>query len=268
MAEGRMNARERAARALTKALESVQGAEALDAQGYARDATFNLVAPMSDAQRGAFESGKGAELQGKMRAPYSSSALAFNSFAPFTDAPSRLELAGGTGFDQLEFERQCPSGLRGTPPHLDVVASSSTHVVAVESKCLEYFTPKVGEFSDAYTSITDARSASRWFRHVAAAAAPQHLDIAQLVKHVLGLRHTFPERAITLLYLYWEPSNWREVPACVEHRAELQRFAYSVAGDEVRFASLSYPDLWDAWRTAGVDSGHLEKLAERYVVEM
>ena len=57
------------------------------------------------------------------------------------------------------------------------------------------------------------------------------LDAAQLVKHAFGLAHTFFTQPVTLLYLYWEPSNATEFPMFGEHRAEIARFAAAVEGD-------------------------------------
>ena len=50
------------------------------------------------------------------------------------------------------------------------------------------------------------------------------LDAAQLVKHAFGLAYTFPDRPVTLIYLFWEPSNPEAYPIFAEHRAEVDRF--------------------------------------------
>lgn len=262
-----MSIRDRAAGAIREALIAAVGRDAIDAEGYVRSVDTNLLGGLTGGIRADFAAGAGHELEAKMRAPHSSSALAVNVFAPWRAAPQGLELAGASGFTELHFEKVCPTGLRGTSPHLDVVASNASHVIAVESKCLEYLTPKAPAFADAYAGIDDARSRSRWFKHVAGpASAFRHLDAAQLVKHYLGLAREYEGRSVTLLYLYWEPSNWRDVSECVEHRAELQRFAYSVSGDPVRFASLSYPELWDIW--AGATADHVAALRRRYAISV
>jgi hypothetical protein len=96
-----------------------------------------------------------------------------------------------------------------------------------------------------------------------------HLDAAQLVKHSLGLAHSGGDNTAVLLYLYWEPLNWKDVPECVEHRAEIQRFAYGVASESVRFAALSYPELWNEWeREASAPAAHIDALRRRYAVKI
>ena len=74
------------------------------------------------------------------------------------------------------------------------------------------------------------------------------LDVAQLIKHAFGLAYTFPNRPVTLLYLYWEPSNPDMFPMFDEHRREIARFAEAIAGDGPKFVSMSYPELWQRWQ--------------------
>ena len=58
-----------------------------------------------------------------------------------------------------------------------------------------------------------------------------------------------------LLYLYAEPLTWPDgqlvPPAHISaHRQEIDQFAERVAGDEVRFVSLSCSDLLQVWTQA------------------
>ena len=76
--------RTRAVCALSHALERSHPGIALDERGYTRSFTGNLVSSVevSDFEANLAQ-GSGDELAGKIRAPYSSSALAVNCFAPF-----------------------------------------------------------------------------------------------------------------------------------------------------------------------------------------
>lgn len=94
----------------------------------------------------------------------------------------------------------------------------------------------------------DARASSRWFAALEKTAEFPLLDSYQLVKHFLGLRNTYPDHALTLVYLYWEPTNADNEPVFLAHRDEVERFATLVAGDETcRFVHASYLELWRAW---------------------
>lgn len=248
-----------------------------DASGYTVRIEDNLL-PRADSQlaRDDFDAAAGKERDGKMRAPWSSSALALNCFGPWRADPSHLPLTVAAGFDSLRFEAVCPTGLRGTPPHLDVLAEREGMVVGVESKCTEYLGEKTARFKAAYDAIQDARSAGSWFAQIAVTrsdpAAYRLLDVAQLVKHSLGLARCHGDRPITLLYLYWEPLDWMSFAPFRRHRDEIERFARAVAGDPiVAFRALSYLDLWSQWEALSEPSwldNHVRALRNRYELEV
>lgn len=248
----------------------------LDEKGYVGAAGQNLIEGVRLADFEAdLRQGDGNEMEGKFRAAHSSSALAVNTFAPFKSDPAALRLPGGGGFVDLRFERKCPHGLaRRRSPNLDVVAEGPSGVVAVESKCLEPLTPHLARFSPAYESgIRDERRETAWFcemrRLVEEPRAYRWLDAAQLVKHAFGVAHTFADRPMTLLYLFWEPSNPEAHPVFAEHRAEVIRFAASIAGGGPDFAAMSYPELWRSWDPSPQAEwlgAHVGRLRARYGV--
>jgi hypothetical protein len=114
-----------------------------------------------------FAAGAGRELDEKMRAPWSSCALAVNSFAPWRKDLRLLHLVGLTGFGgEMRFEARCPNGVSRISPHLDVLPSRGEGLVAVESKCLEYVRTKRQVPAYAYRALAeakDARASSAWF---------------------------------------------------------------------------------------------------------
>jgi hypothetical protein len=249
MKVGALAARARAA--LGEALELAQPGTRFDARGYA------------------------VEADGTTRAPWSSSALAVGSFAPWQRDTRLFSLARLTGFDAgLEFDAECPNGVSSVPPKLDVLLERGEDILAVESKCTEYLASKTPEVSRAYLRLAhqhDARAASRWFAALAAVPEFQLLDAYQLVKHYLGLRLTYPGRPLTLTYLFWEPADAESHPLLGTHRSEIRQFADLVAGDTTcRFAALSYAEHWDALDRLPVKPewlpAHLRALRARYSV--
>ena len=192
----------RAVQPLRKVLVGVGGQDALGPDGYAVTLESNLLYPMSPAIKAAFATGAGRELDSKMRAPHSSSALALNTFSPWLDHPEHLELVGVRSFKKIAFEKEYPTGLRGRQPHLDLVAEATEDVVAVESKCLEYLEPKVPHFAPSYQTFADVYGTRSWFSYVTERVTSSlHLNIAQLVKHWLGLSRAHQDRRVTLLYV-------------------------------------------------------------------
>ena len=242
------------------------------------DAVLNLIGgvQLSDFEADVRQ-GDGNEMTGKFRAVHSSTALAVNSFGPFKRRPDALTLLDTSGFKSLHFERKCPHGLRrGNAPNLDVLAESPDRIMAVESKCTEYFASHTAEFKPAYDAeILDERRNSPWFRMMCRLTETPNafcrLNAAQLVKHAFGLAHTFPSRRITLLYAFWEPMNPEAFPAFAEHRAEIDRFAEQVSGGNPSFASISYPELWECWQQPGRPewlAAHVARLRQRYLVSV
>lgn len=243
-----------------------------DGQGYVPDFVQNLVPSVSrDDFEADLEQGSGGELIGKFRAAHSSSALAVNCFGPFRRYPADLRMPGASQFERLSFEKKCPTGLRGTPPHLDVFLEGESRTVAIESKCLEYLSSHSAKFSPSYMTIRDWYPDSPWVREMMRLMDDPEvyrwLDAAQLVKHAFGLMRNHPDAI--LLYLYWEPLN-ADLAPFEEHRREIAAFADNVAESSVQFCAMSYPALWTLWERGAPTwlSAHLKDLRARYAVEI
>lgn len=262
----------RARRALAQRLRELGGV--CDADGYVANAAENLLSldcwEVIQAELGP---GAGSELRGekgrrpKFCAAHSSSALVVNMFGRWRNDASGLTVAG-LPLSELRFEARCGAGVRGTAPHLDVLAGGSDGILGVESKCTEYLTPKVGTFSDAYARIEGERRESPWFQLITSPHLRSrfgYLDVAQLTKHYLGLAKMFPVGPVALLYLFWEPSNAGEFHEFRQHRQELEDFARLVANDRVEFKCQSYPELWSALNSTP-HRYHVRRLEARYVV--
>jgi hypothetical protein len=93
-----------------------------DTRGYASDWRHNVLAglPLPEIA-GDLSFGVGHELDGKLGAAHSSAALAVNTFGIWRTDPSSFRLYGVSGFTAMHFEATCPTGLNGTPPHLDLI---------------------------------------------------------------------------------------------------------------------------------------------------
>jgi hypothetical protein len=264
-------------RALLRGLRTIAPNAQLDERDYVVDPADNLLPGITIAQiKSEFGAGAGNELKTKMRAPWSSSALAVNSFVPWRNEGG-LRLAGHTAFSRpLALEAKCPNGVSTIPPHLDVLLERDDIVVGVESKCCEPFRgTKHGAVSPKYVKLDDKRdprAATRWFATLSRAPEFHLLDTYQLVKHYLGLAKEYEGRPLTLIYLYWEPVN-PEHEVFARHRAEIERFARMVDGDSsCSFAALSYREHWDELELLPQHPiwlrEHLATLRKRYLVDV
>lgn len=215
--------------------------------------------------------GAGRELNQKICAAYSSAALAANAFGPWYERLDGMVLANVGQFQKMTFEAKVETGLRGTPPHLDVLLDGPV-AVGVESKCLETLHAPKPKFSAAYDTIRDERASSKWFKMITELRTGQRvfrsLDAAQLIKHALGLQRSYKTSSAILLYLFWEPSNASDLEMFRRHRGELDDLADVVRGEQVAFSWGTYADLWRSWETTGTPwlRAHVERLKRRYQV--
>jgi len=226
-----------------------------------------------------FEGKGGHELDGKLRAVRSSSALVVNCFGRWRNTPSSLRFKGWTDFGCMAFEHQCDTELTEgkttqSKPTLDMILTKGDLVVAVESKLIEYLRPHVPLFSPRYTSGALASRDQKWLGLMEAMIPDKtwrRLGAAQLVKHYFGLTHDFANRDVHLVYLYWEPENADEIDACQEHRAEVDEFVDAVKDTDITFHAMTYAQLWKSWDELKEPEWlvyHVARLQKRYCVEI
>ena len=120
--------------ALASALTRASPGTVLDEAGYVGQVGQNLISGvhLRDFEED-FRQGNGQELEAKMRAAHSSSALAVNTFAPFKHNPGDLSLGTASPSSRLVFERKCPNGMGTAPPNLDALVEGESGTVAIES---------------------------------------------------------------------------------------------------------------------------------------
>ena len=212
----------------------------------------------------------------RLDTPHSSMALVINSFFPWQKDIDRLPLGTQLGFNAIQFDVRCPTGLRGTPPHLDLMALRDDHVVAATVRAVEYLKRKKSSISATYDrTLADVQGLEPWCTHLEAWRAGrvlyEHVDLAALVKYVTALGRTFPDRSSTLLYLYWEPQDAESYDEFHRHRQELAALSAAVEGARVNIATQSFDRLWQSWLDRGGPDwlpAHVERLRSRYAVSL
>ncbi len=250
----------------------------VDPKGYVPDVEANLRRPLSARARQGFGRGAGSELSGHMKALHSSSALVVNFFDYWTArdcAPllAALEVDAG-GAESLDFEAQFPTGLGGTPPHLDVALRlKSGVVIGVESKFTEHLvrsTVGKSKFEASYFPRSGGIWTSVGLPECQSLAEELHdqrhrfefLDPWQLLKHALGLATKLANRS-SLRYLYYDSRGGRSEA----HRQEIQTFASRV-GAEIGFKASTYQEVYNRLLTTDLDEpeyqDYLGYLGARY----
>jgi hypothetical protein len=216
------------------------------------------------------ERGQGNELRSingkppKFHAVHSSSALAVNTLGVFRRSPRTLALADRTAFTSLEFEYPCPTGAGQGIANLDALAQTAGGTDAVESKLCEFLRSTVASFSPKYDAVVASVADSAWavfFEELKQKPRLfRYLDAAQLVKHYLGLRSTFPKGDLRLVYLFWEPTNATRYDAYRVHAEEVVAVATRFARSNMSVVPLRYAELWAAMGNSHpTHVGHLQR---------
>ncbi len=212
----------------------------------------------------------------RLDTPHSSMALVINSFFPWQKVVGRLPLGGKLGFSAIQFNVRCPTGLRGTPPHLDLMALRDDHVVGATVRAIEYLKRKKSSISTTYDrTLAETRGMEPWRAHLESWRAGQtryhHVDLAALAKYATALGRTFPDRSSTLVYLYWEPLDAASYDEFRHHHDELATLQAAVEGARVDIIAQSFDALWQDWlEQGGPDwvAAHVERLRSRYAVSL
>jgi hypothetical protein len=210
------------------------------------------------------------------RSPQSADALAINTFLPWQRAPDQLPLAGWTGFDAVQFVVRCPTGLRGTPPHLDLLALRAEIAVAVIVRCIEYLSRRKTTVAPSYDQLlATTPGLEPWRRQLDRLRRDsqhyRYVDPGALIKFALALGRTFPDRPTILLYLYWEPINADRFEEFCRHREETAELADAVRDARVTFGPQRFESMWQEWAARGAPSwlaDHVHRLRARYCVSI
>ncbi len=251
---------------LQRRLRHAIGAERFGAQGRLIDWRFGLV----DRSEPANMNGRLQGLCLRLSRPECAMALILNSFLPWRGQLETLRLAGDHGFTELYFATRCPTGVRGTPPSVDVVVSGPQGMVAAAVRAFDYLAPRRALMSDSYRSLRVPEGMVAWVELIHDCATFVHVDVPALAKVAIGLSRLFRHRPLRLLYLFLEPHN-PHAAIFRAHRAEIERVADRVAGSDVGFAACSLHELWQGWCDDDTPSGVraiATELARRYDVVM
>ena len=185
-------------------------------------------------------------LRSRLARPECAMALALNSFLPWHGHMAGLRLCGTEGFTDLQFDGRCPTGVRGTPPHVDVIAAGAKGVVGACVRVYDYLGLRPSIMSAGYRTLVVGEGMSAWAELLSEAAAFRYLDVAALAKIAIGLGRIFTRRPVRLLYLFLEPEQAAALHFA-GHRAELAQAIARTAGSLVTLDGRSLHELWRDW---------------------
>ena len=249
----------------------------------------NLIEPFSNVWeiiKKELNEGDGKELDSHFFSVRSSSALCVNNFAPFKEHHKKLSFLGYSGFEEARFEKKQPTGLirqlrdgskEERTPNLDFYLARQEVAIGIESKFAEHFEKPTMSLKQSLKPYLEGWETlkeylSEGFRkeileHYSDANRPQRLDVAQLIKHAIGLLKNCGEKEPILVYLYWEPLNPTIDNLFAEHRHNVEMFKHRIE-HFIEFVPLSYPEFWKLYKDDDLLKGHIGRIRERYEFEI
>lgn len=228
------------------------------------------------------ERGGGSELKSrggkrpKFHSLHSSAALCVDAFAPFKEQPEAIRFLGYVPFLVARFEMKLKTGI--SRPNLDFYLEDKDHVIGIESKYTEWLSPKVPDHGANLTMylhradellVVHDGLIQELIAYYVSEQEKLFLDVAQLIKHALGLfacaaqNDTVP----VLVYVYWVPRN---APDLVEHRRHLSviaEFGQRIS-PFLSFRALSYTELWEVLENDSHYRDTLPLLRKRYEIDV
>ena len=192
--------RQRAKAALKK---STPPLDADNQNYYFTDYRENLLDKMSNEVCKAFAKGSGNELQRKMAAVYSSSAMTFNIFGNGPVEVKKNTCGWSVGKYTLQYERQLPVLKRGGKANLDAQLIDGKEIIFFEMKMQEWLFYKPSRLVRAYLH-DEARYYNREMCSVVKTLIKEimnksasddksyscrykHFDAFQIIKHIIGI---------------------------------------------------------------------------------
>lgn len=226
-----------------------------DKDGYCSTLDQNLFKSLSALSRHDLFAGDGGELRKsgercKAQALHSPAILACNFFDYWRGRDlSALATVFGTGeLCGLRFEAKFPTGMPGKAPNLDVALYEwAGGVLAIESKFTEPFRrsktkgflePKYFESRDTWERVGLSGCQVLADELRLKPTEFELLDVAQLLKHMLGLASGL--NRWRLCCLWFRPSG----AMGDQHAAELDRFVQRIGPDASLFFSVTYQDAF------------------------
>ncbi|MBU4348841.1 hypothetical protein KJ599_00785 [bacterium] len=230
-------------------------------KAYTQKLDDNLFEPLLPETVKNFKGADGGELTGnpcKMQAVHSSSALGVNIFQYWKKinqvsaiaAAFRFCSTDNTSSPGINFEIKYPiSGKFPRSPNIDVVIKNSPEsrfeVFAIECKFSEAYSPGTHSgISPKYIELNKVWDDIPNLLKLAKKISPDdnrftYLHLAQLVKHILGLKEKFGKNKFRLLYLWYDTIG----PESAKHHKEVEEFTKITKADGVYFHAMSYQDL-------------------------
>jgi hypothetical protein len=255
-----------------------------DADSYVAKPEDNLISPFGNWNEIQSELGKGngSELKvknGKQKfcALCSSACLCVNNFAEIKKLGEKVDFLGIGRFNNIKFEGKVDTGI--SKPNLDVLLENDEYVCGLESKFTEIYTEKLPNhvsngkpnLSNYKNRVSELNNLPPDFEkdildYYIVKKDKMYLDVAQLIKHSLGLINDSKKKnkKPILIYIFWEPKEQlieKEI-----HRSEVVEFWEKISPKFITFKYFTYEEFWNYYDNNSLLKEIIEANRKRYSI--
>lgn len=226
--------------------------------------------------------GQGSELKidknerRKFCALHSSAALCVNNFATLKQNKEDITFSNYTNFTEAVFEKKLSTGI--STPNLDFYLENPETIIGIESKFTEYLTRKIEHTKEnlsKYFMREEFGFLPRLFDSVILnyinCPDKMYLNVAQLIKHSIGLIKNKENKDAILIYIYWQPKSWALNGTYhkihEQHKKEIEKFS-KLINRFLTFKHLSYSDLWKDYNEYGIIKKDIDIIKTKYDIEL
>ncbi len=196
-----------------------------DNEYYLYSLSDNLCEPMSAKSYTEYYNGNGTELNGKMKALRSSSAMTYNIFCNDEKIICRGGYGISSGTYSLSFEKKLPTLKTNRPPmaNLDafLIKDDNSEIIACEMKMFEWLSKNNSELKDAYSTKEYYKNEKIYVafsdlidclkKEKSCKPKMNRYDCFQMLKHLLAVYNYCIEtkdiKKFTLVNCVWELNN-------------------------------------------------------------
>ncbi|NMH23962.1 PGN_0703 family putative restriction endonuclease [Flavobacterium solisilvae] len=232
-------------------------------KNYVESLYNNLFQELTPDNSSQFKKGDGGETKdnkfrlAKMKAIHSSSAIVVNVFQYWQKKKDITPLAYVNGlcskfnssqkkiFFEQHFEISSDKSKFPKTPNIDIVIRNQNgKIYAIESKFTEPYGRKHKGIKQEYINSLSFWNGLDNLKKLAEEICPddnkfQHLDAAQLIKHILGLKNKYKKSDFHLLYLWYDVIGQEGA----KHRKEIEQFAEIARKDNIKFSQRTYQEV-------------------------
>ena len=177
-------------------------------------------------------------------------AICTNTFSIIKE--NKDKIVESSPFDEAIFDKQLNTGIGQTSP--DFFLSNDKVIIGIVSKFTEMLETKSPNHENYLQNFIDRKELEylpkgydKFLDYYMNLRENLFLDISQLIELSVGLLNYKNSKKAGILYIYWTPSNYHNIPIYEKHFSEVESFK-SKMNSFLSFRAISYDKFWSFYQ--------------------